>query len=144
MAPPFNNDYAWDVLPETPVTANAPFYDVQFVDQPGEEKYTLFRLYNTPLVCTQDGATRGLEFGRLVHQILEWIPLDLPEPAEPARAMALALAAWLLLSGPSSLWSACWPCPSVRLLFLAALVCLACGRSFEVAGRRPRKLDERG
>jgi ATP-dependent helicase/nuclease subunit A len=34
----------------------------------------------------------GLEYGRLVHQVLEWIPLDADDPARVAGAMARALA----------------------------------------------------
>jgi ATP-dependent exoDNAse (exonuclease V) beta subunit len=42
-----------------------------------------------PPVLAAAGAGGGRDFGSLVHRILEWIPLDAPERAEP---MAVALA----------------------------------------------------
>ena len=38
------------------------------------------------------GEPGGRDFGSLVHRILEWIPFDVADPEEAARAMAAALA----------------------------------------------------
>jgi ATP-dependent helicase/nuclease subunit A len=55
-----------------------------------------------PRVEIGAGTLRGREFGRLVHQLLEWIPLDVAEPKRAALSMASALAPRLGLGEPEA------------------------------------------
>ncbi|MBK8096890.1 MAG: hypothetical protein IPK26_07275 [Planctomycetes bacterium] len=67
----------------SPLYANEMYYTAEYVDPGvGQEKYTRFRLYNTPLGCARDTANRGL-YANQRSQLYQMSYI--PCPVEAAR-----------------------------------------------------------